>query len=588
MNNQPVNQNLNASQSSSAINSNFIINRDSSKSQLNYTLSRSIRCNATPLRNTCQSQRSSISSNDPIDGSMNHVNRSLYSSSCNSPSSHYCYNHFRHHHLHENQRIDSMIPISALRSSTGIQKNPFDLGISSIEATTIISNHCNTENNTNASATAVTKLTSSSTSGFPVAALTVMESPNLSSHTGSYNWQAFMSTLKDRMATIFNCELLADVHFLVGKGNSQVRFPAHKFVLSIGSAVFDAMFNGPLTKAASFNKQKCSDADLNSSNFNTDTEIELPDIEPDAFQALLRFLYLDEVQTGPETVMTTLYAAKKYEIPALEMACVDFLKANLSPDNAFMLLTQARLFDEATLAHLCLETIDKHAMDSLYSESFFDIDLDTLKLVLSRDSLRVREVSLFLAALRWAEYECNRRSLELNCENKRKVLSDALYLIRFPLMTIEEFAHNVAQCGVLTDKELVNLFLHFTVNSMPPVPFSVEPRCCITGDEYSVNRFQRTESRWGYSGTSDRIRFLTDRPIFVIGFGLFGSIHGTSDYEAVIEVIHTGSGKVLASNSTSFISDGSDSTFRVMFKHPVEISQNINYTACATLKVFLF
>ena len=38
--------------------------------------------------------------------------------------------------------------------------------------------------------------------------------------------------------------------------------------------------------------------------------------------------------------MTTLYTAKKYAVPALEKHCVDFLKRNLSPDNAFMLLTQ--------------------------------------------------------------------------------------------------------------------------------------------------------------------------------------------------------------------------------------------------------
>ncbi len=102
-----------------------------------------------------------------------------------------------------------------------------------------------------------------------------------------------------------------------------------------------------------------------------------------------------------------------------------------------------------------------------------------------------------------------------------------------------------------------------------------------------VCRFQRTESRWGYSGTSDRIRFIVDRRIFVIGFGLYGSIHGPSDYDANIQIIHTGSGKVLASNDTTFSCDGSPSTFRVMFKMPVEINPNTNYTACATLKVLI-
>ena len=37
------------------------------------------------------------------------------------------------------------------------------------------------------------------------------------------------------------------------------------------------------------------------------TEIELPDVEPAAFLATMRFLYTDEVTIGPETVMTTLY-----------------------------------------------------------------------------------------------------------------------------------------------------------------------------------------------------------------------------------------------------------------------------------------
>lgn len=55
-----------------------------------------------------------------------------------------------------------------------------------------------------------------------------------------------------------------------------------------------------------------------------------------------RFLYSDEVHIGPETVMTTLYTAKKYAVPALETHCVEFLTKHLRADNAFMLLTQVK------------------------------------------------------------------------------------------------------------------------------------------------------------------------------------------------------------------------------------------------------
>ncbi|KAM6949822.1 BTB/POZ domain-containing protein 1-like isoform 2-T2 [Lycodopsis pacificus] len=358
-----------------------------------------------------------------------------------------------------------------------------------------------------------------------------------------YNWQATKSSLKERFAFLFNNELLSDVRFIVGKGRQAQRIPAHKFVLAAGSAVFDAMFNGGMA--------------------TTSTEIELPDVEPAAFLALLRFLYSDEVHIGPETVMTTLYTAKKYAVPALESRCVEFLTKHLRADNAFMLLTQARLFDEPQLASLCLDTIDKSTADAINAEGFTDIDLDTLCAVLQRDTLSIRENRLFGAVVRWAEAECYRQQLPPTSENKQKVLGKALPLIRFPLMTVEEFA---------------------AVNPKPRVDYIDRPRCCLRGEECSINRFQQVESRWGYSGTSDRIRFNVNKRISIVGFGLYGSIHGPTDYQVNIQILESDKRITLGQNDTGFNCDGTANTFRVMFKEPVEIQPNVSYTACATLK----
>ena len=149
-------------------------------------------------------------------------------------------------------------------------------------------------------------------------------------------------------------------------------------------------------------------------------------------------------------------------------------------------------------------------------------------------------------------------------------------MIRFPLMSIEEFAVSVAQSGILTDKEVVSMFLHFTVNPKPQVQFLDRPRCCLTGKEKAICRFQKVESRWGYSGTSDRIRFSCNRRIFVVGFGLYGSMYGPSDYQVTIQIIATDTNKICGHNDTAFSSDGSDSTFRVMFKEPVEILSGVS------------
>ncbi|XP_032368910.1 BTB/POZ domain-containing protein 1 isoform X2 [Etheostoma spectabile] len=358
-----------------------------------------------------------------------------------------------------------------------------------------------------------------------------------------YNWQATKSSLKERFAFLFNNELLSDVRFIVGKGRQAQRIPAHKFVLAAGSAVFDAMFNGGMA--------------------TTSAEIELPDVEPAAFLALLRFLYSDEVHIGPETVMTTLYTAKKYAVPALESHCVEFLTKHLRADNAFMLLTQARLFDEPQLASLCLDTIDKSTADAINAEGFTDIDLETLCAVLQRDTLSIRENRLFGAVVRWAEAECYRQQLPQTSENKQKVLGKALPLIRFPLMTVEEFA---------------------AVNPKPRVDYIDRPRCSLRGEECSINRFQQVESRWGYSGTSDRIRFNVNRRICIVGFGLYGSIHGPNDYQVNIQILESDKRITLGQNDTGFNCDGTANTFRVMFKEPVEILPSVSYTACATLK----
>ncbi|XP_024085706.1 BTB/POZ domain-containing protein 2-like isoform X2 [Cimex lectularius] len=368
-----------------------------------------------------------------------------------------------------------------------------------------------------------------------------------------------------RFSYMFNNEVLSDVHFLVGREPLRQRIPAHKLVLTAGSAVFDAMFNGTLATTA--------------------PEIELPDIEPSAFLALLRFLYTDEVQIGPETVMTTLYTAKKYAVPTLEGHCVDFLKRNLRADNAFMLLTQARLFDEPQLASLCLDTIDKNTFEAVSADGFTDVDLETLIAVLERDTLHIRETKLYQAVIRWGEVRCQRRQLPVTPDNLRSALDSALSLIRFPLMGLEEFAQGPAQSGVLTDREVVSLFLYFTVNPKPPLRFKDSPRGLMTG-QLSVNRFKQVEWRWGYSGTSDRIGFSVNRKIYVVGLGLYGTPHGRgpSEYEVTIEIVLPLSGRICSSNITRVSSDGNCPTFKVMFKEPIEIRPNTPYHASAKIR----
>ncbi|XP_055355103.1 BTB/POZ domain-containing protein 1-like [Paramacrobiotus metropolitanus] len=380
----------------------------------------------------------------------------------------------------------------------------------------------------------------------------------------SWGWQGSKNSVLERLQFLLGNNVLSDVTFIVGK-EGPVRMPAHKFVLTMGSTVFDAMFNGPLAT-----KEK---------------EIHLPDIEHTAFATLLKFLYTDELgDITHYSVMTTLYVAKKYAVPALQAACVQFLKNNLCPSNAFLLVTQARLFAEMELANLCLEMIDKHTGEAITAEGFLELDHETLCSVLERDTLHIRENKLFQAADKWAEHECVRQGKIVDAARKREVLANALELIRFPVMSIEEFALGPAQSGLLSDKEVKELFLYFTLNPKPETRFVCMPRSCVAGKEYVCNRFQATDSRWGYSGTADRIRFTVDRQIYVMGLGLYGSVHGPAEYSVSLQIILSSNQRVVAQHDNTFSSDGTEAVFRVMFKKPVEIMAQTHYTISACLK----
>ena len=73
------------------------------------------------------------------------------------------------------------------------------------------------------------------------------------------------------------------------------------------------------------------------------------------YDVIFRYLYCDIVVLEPDTVLATLYASKKYIVPSLAQACVDYLETSLSHKNACILLSQSRLFEEDDLTQRCWE-----------------------------------------------------------------------------------------------------------------------------------------------------------------------------------------------------------------------------------------
>ena len=262
---------------------------------------------------------------------------------------------------------------------------------------------------------------------------------------------------------LLNNPLMADVFFLVG--DEQRRIPAHKYVLASRSSVFYAMLlHGGLAA-------------------DDEKDIKVPDVTPAGFLNTLEFLYTEKTSLQEDTVLDTIYAGKKYVVPALVRHCNEYLKTVLKPDIAcLLLLEEGRLIDDEEVIKICWDVIDQRTEEVFQSKSFLEISPNLLLSILERETLSCREVVLFRAALAWANAECVRKGELALPQDLRKVLGPALFAVRFPTMTQDEFAKHVASSGVLDVVEVRDIFIKSSVEKKPLLMFPVKPRMRQTPD----------------------------------------------------------------------------------------------------------
>ena len=386
------------------------------------------------------------------------------------------------------------------------------------------------------------------------------------------NWQSSKNSLKERNKHMFNNTLISDVKFSINDSNSDphqsVVIPAHKYILAISSSVFFAMFYGEMAEPG-------------------DT-IELPDCNSESFLELLRFVYYDEVKLTGSNVIQVLYLANKYMIPSLSDECTTFLRQNLDTTNVFSVLPGALIYEEASLVKECWEMVDEHSEEAMYSEAFLDITHEMLSSVLQRDTLSAREVDIFKAVDRWAEHQCRKTQRQLTGEEKRKLLGGAINLIRFPLMSQEEFASHIPKTKLLLKEDICDILLNFINKSESPLVFSDAPRDTRKPIK-RIMRFKDVKAlTWGYGGNNDSVAFSVSDNVAVHGVRLFGSEGAT--YSVTVGIYGKGTRtntEKLTEKVGTFDTD-KDMTngyygFDVLFKTPVAVKKNETYEIRASI-----
>ncbi|KAL3083673.1 hypothetical protein niasHT_036801 [Heterodera trifolii] len=133
----------------------------------------------------------------------------------------------------------------------------------------------------------------------------------------------------------------------------------------------------------------------------------------------------DLSELNGKNAVQLLYAALKFNVFGLVKAFADFPIPKLS--NVFTALSIARFNDLLKdFVQRCLAYIGKNADDLLKSEEFLQIDQKLLCEIFERDQLQINgEITIWNAALRWADEKCRENGIECSAENRRQMLGPA-------------------------------------------------------------------------------------------------------------------------------------------------------------------
>ena len=249
------------------------------------------------------------------------------------------------------------------------------------------------------------------------------------------------SQITERMTYLFNNHLLSDVGFVVRSScgekhakRTKMAILAHKFLLSIYSPVFYAMFCGEMAE-------------------KSDT-IDLPDCEYEGILEMLRYMYSNTVELHGGNVLQVLYVAKKYILPSLAQECVEFLMWNLDLANVLCVLSYAQKYDEKNLVDRCWEMIENETEEVVKSEEFVQVDKSLLEAMVKRATLTISEVELFRAVDLWATDECERQGVPASGKVKRRILGEQIVKnIHFPVMEEKDFTSTVIDSNILSRTE---------------------------------------------------------------------------------------------------------------------------------------
>ncbi|GBC02537.1 hypothetical protein RclHR1_04670015 [Rhizophagus clarus] len=269
--------------------------------------------------------------------------------------------------------------------------------------------------------------------------------------------------LKD-LREILNDKDYCDITIEVGNDNYVGVFNAHSVILYYRSPY--------LRKILSTNKER---------NDGTLTNIKLPNILPDIFQIILKYIYggslsLNEYETTD--IIKILVAASELNLQELITYIQSFLvenKANWLEQN-FNLIYQIS-FDNDTFLKLqkyCNDLIIKVPDKIFNSPNFTSISEEIMVSIIQNENVQMSEIQIWEHVLKWGLAQNPELPSDLNDYSKHnfKVLKNTLQhcipLIEFPNLSCKEFVDKVMPYEKVFPKDMYKGLIKSFLNLLDP------------------------------------------------------------------------------------------------------------------------
>ncbi|KAF7996778.1 hypothetical protein HCN44_002424 [Aphidius gifuensis] len=168
---------------------------------------------------------------------------------------------------------------------------------------------------------------------------------------------------------------------------SEQKFNGHRVILASRSQYFRALLFGGLKESMQ-------------------QEIELKGTTVPVFKELLKYIYTGHLSLSnqrEETILDILGLAHQYGFVDLEMSISDYLKEILSIKNVCLIFDATRLYQLDRLTKVCHQYMDKHALEIIKHESFYQLSSNAINELVSRDSFYAPEIDIFLAMQSWVK-----------------------------------------------------------------------------------------------------------------------------------------------------------------------------------------